>query len=189
MLIPATSLLHGPRVRVLHDEAGNGVTTLIGQDQPFQMLTYFSRTIREQFAADHPHLVGPSWSIFRYGPLHVVQPPPYISLVRGDRLALIDLMEWMARCCQRDTVVGLRLVIECPVRYLLAMHSIETLGINLLADEVPMVVYRIGYEMFDVDVVSRVFSAGENLLPEIADALCLCIARYFFHASLPEVDQ
>lgn len=150
------------------------------------MLTYFSLTIREEFPANHP-MLSPNWT----PQWHAQQPqlPLAVRLIGGSVAAVQDLVEWMTSCCQQNTIVALRSVITCPVRYILAMDAVQRLGVEILVEEIPQLLIRLRHELFDVEVAGDLFSAGNNLLPEVADAVCHCVARYFFHGSLTRVEN
>ena len=146
------------------------------------MLSYFSSVIREEFPANHP-LLSNQWPTYAY------QAPVAVRLIGGSPTAVQDLVDWMGACCQQNTIVELRSVIRCPARYVLAMDGVRRLGIDILLEEIPQLLNRLRHELFDHDTVRQIFAAGQNLPPELAQAICHCIARYFYHGSLPEVDK
>lgn len=182
------SLLTGPLVQILHDERRDGSFILLAVDKPLPMLTYFSSTIRQQFPNE-------SYHNHQHWPHSYPQPGPHrtsqtaVRLVGGDARAITDLLEWMAECCRKDALFSLQLSITCPVRYILALDVIQKLEIEILSWELPQTLARLRYELFDVRTVGRIFSARAAVLPEVAEAICHCVARYFFHGSLPEVDR
>ncbi|ETN43036.1 uncharacterized protein HMPREF1541_02194 [Cyphellophora europaea CBS 101466] len=184
------SLLHGPVVHVLNDENLDGRFNLIACDRPLAMLTYFSSTIRQQIPINHSYLQPQQGQHWTSTSTHMPQPAAVsVRLIGGSSSPIIDLIEWMTACCRQNTLLPLRSVIECPVRYIFAVDGIKKLGVDLLANELPVLLARLRYEIFDVDTVGRVFASGNSVPPEILDAICHCLARYFFHGSLPEVDQ
>jgi hypothetical protein len=174
------SLLQGPVVQILLDEKRDGCFTLVCHDQPLLILTYFSSTIREEFPANHPLL---QWSS------HPQQVPTAVRLIGGSANAIKDLVEWMSACCHRNSIVPLRAVITCPARLTLAVDGIQRLGIDLLVEETSQLLSKLHHELFEVDTVIEIFAAGHNLPSEVANAICHCVARYFFHGSLPEIDK
>lgn len=95
----------------------------------------------------------------------------------------------MTACCRQNTILPLRSTVACPVRYIIAMDGVQKLGIDLLSHELPNLLTRLSYEIFDVKAAGMIFLAGGAVLPEIIEAICHCIARYFFHGSLPEVGR
>ncbi|KPI37580.1 putative protein tag-76 [Cyphellophora attinorum] len=173
-------LLQGPLVQILLDEKRDGCFDLICYDQPLFMLTYFSSTIREEFPASHPLL---------HSSPHPQQVPTAVRLIGGGANAIKDLVEWMSTCCHHKTIVPLRSVINCPARFVLAVDGIQRLRIDLLVEETSQLLSRLQYELFEVNTVVEIFAAGHNLPSEVANAICQCVARYFFHGSLPEIDK
>jgi hypothetical protein len=152
------------------------------------MLTHFSSTIRQQFPDDTyvGHQQWPQHNL-QQGPYHT--PPVAVRLVGGDGRSIIDLVNWMTECCRKNALLPLRTYLNCPVRHILAMDAVQKLGVEHLSHELPQIILRLQYELFDVRTVGRLLSAGEMVLPQIMDAICHCVARYFFHGSLPEVDR
>ena len=164
------------------------------------MLTYFCATIRDEHRASM-RPPPPTWGAQAHNtwykgqhlshPFHMASsnPPTRVRLIGGDPTAHLDIIHWMTTCCHQNTIVPLSTIIASPTRFILAMTSVHILGITLLEEELPHLLRRLENEMLDIDTAGRVFASGDNVLPEIREAICTCVAGYFYAGRLQDVDR
>lgn len=197
-LTPLQSLLSGPTVNLIHDEAGDGSFKPFAQSVPVRMLTYFSTTLRTDYENQStqtlPRPCDCRRRLFHQGQSHhaacpgylIIPPktPEVLAIVGGDTTSHRDVLQWMKTSCDGGNMVKLSSVVASPTRLILAMTSIEILNVEHLREELPQLINKLQNEMLDIETVGKIFASGDNVLPEVRDGICTCVAGYFYAGRL-----
>jgi hypothetical protein len=197
------SLLEGSTIDLIHDEACDGSFKSLAKGVPIQMLIYFSSTLRDDYEQQRTQVTQKPCDCrqrwIHGGQSHQGACPGYITvppknpevlrILGGDLTSHRDILQWMKTCCTGGSLVPLKSVISSPLRRILAMTSIEILGVERLTHELEPLFNRLQKELLDGETVSKVFASGDHVLPQIREAICACLAGNFFAGKLNNVDK
>jgi hypothetical protein len=170
---------------------------------PVQMLIYFSSTLRDDYEQQRTEVTRRPCDCRRRwlhgGQSHHVTCPGYITgppkapevlrILGGDMRSHRDILQWMKTCCNRGRLVPLSSVISSALRRILAMTSVDILGVERLSHELEPLFKKLQKELLDGETVSKVFASGDHVLPEIRGAICACVAGYFYAGKLNHVNK
>lgn len=153
------------------------------------MLCYFSEGISEKHQGQFPF--QPQFGFPNpYNPYQLpFTQPPVVRLTGGDPGSYTDLISWMTACCQANALIPLTHHITSPTRLIIAVTTSRLLRITCLHHELPALVAHLHHTLLPPENVEKLFSMGGNVLPEIRDAICLCVARQWCTGSLPEPER